>query len=415
MKTARILPSSLGLAVLLAACGGGGGGGAGPSGEGGPPPAASTTQIVVQPTSLADLERLCGEKGSRVIGPVEGTGWYRVEVPAGATADQFLHDMEGELEVEGADDDRGVAVPEGGGSTVPVFVDDGFDAIAIQSPLQSIGALAARGRGFRGAGVVVAVLDTGVVPTHPSLVGHVAPDGFDFVDDDPDPTDQRNFLDDDGDGLVDEGFGHGTFVASLVLAVAPDATILPIRVLNSDAVGTASSVARGIAWAVSHGADVINLSAGLLSSMPMIDEALANARSAGVLVFACAGNRGTSAVDYPALASAAVGVTALDAAGVRAPFASFDSSLDLSAPGVDLLGAHPLSPSGTARWSGTSFSTALATGAFAVLRGRDFASKSEDLVQRLENTAVSVDALNPMFAGRLGRGRVDLDRATQGP
>jgi hypothetical protein len=67
---------------------------------------------------------------------------------------------------------------------------------------------------------------------------------------------------------------------------------------------------------------------------------------------------------------------------------------------------------GTARWSGTSFSAALVTGSFALLRGHDPISSSATLWKRLSDTAVSVNALNPLYSGKLGKGRIDLGAAT---
>jgi len=133
--------------------------------------------------------------------------------------------------------------------------------------------------------------------------------------------------------------------------------------------------------------------------------------SGSVPVIAAAGNRQAN-VDFPAFLSEAQAVTAVELSGVKASFASYGSSVDVSAPGVDLLGAFPSSPSGVARWSGTSFSTALVTGGFALLRQLDPAGAFEDLLKRLGDTALSVDAQNPSFAGRLGKGRIDLAAAT---
>ena len=403
----RILPS-VGLAAVLAACGGGGGG----SGDvGDVPPPASATVVLVDPTSFDDLVELCDDKGAVILGPVEGTTYYEVQVPAGVEVDDFLEDLNDELEVEDEEEDEGVGVPEGGGGTQAAFVDDVFASIGTQPALTAIGALTAQARGYDGAGVVVAVIDTGVVASSPALAGRLVA-GWDFVGGDADPTDVANGVDEDRDGLVDEGVGHGTFVASLILAVAPQASIMPLRVLNSDSIGTASALARAVQYAIDHGADVINFSGGLAGESSVIVQAAENAKAAGVHVVSACGNRNRSPVDYPANASAVQAVTAIELTGVKASFASYGSDVDFVTPGVDLLGAHPRSPSGLARWSGTSFSTALVTGAFALLRGDDAVSSSEDLFDRLAATATSVDALNLPYQGKLGAGRVNLTAAT---
>jgi subtilisin family serine protease len=86
--------------------------------------------------------------------------------------------------------------------------------------------------------------------------------------------------------------------------------------------------------------------------------------------------------------------------------------VDLSAPAVDVIGAHPLSPTLTARWSGTSFATAMVSGGYALLKQRSPAAGVGAQLGRLETTAVNVDALNAGLSGRIGRGRVNLDAAT---
>jgi len=101
-----------------------------------------------------------------------------------------------------------------------------------------------------------------------------------------------------------------------------------------------------------------------------------------------------------------VAVASLDLDEIRARAA------DLAAPGEDLLGAHPSSPSGVARWSGTSFASALVSGAFAVVMAGIEPVPYDEYVGLLQGTARAVDDVNPEFAGELGAGCVDLDAAT---
>ncbi|MGZ4140806.1 MAG: S8 family serine peptidase, partial [Actinomycetota bacterium] len=113
---------------------------------------------------------------------------------------------------------------------------------ALQWGLKRVGAPAAWGVGT-GSGRIVAVIDTGVDPTHPDLRGQLVP-GHDFVDGDAQPWDEN---------------GHGTLVAGIIAAitgngvgvasVAPHAKIMPIRVLGADGTGSSSNVAAGIQWA----------------------------------------------------------------------------------------------------------------------------------------------------------------------
>jgi subtilisin family serine protease len=369
--------------------------------------------VLVDPVDETALDDLASEHGATVLGPVEGTDFYVVEAPQGISASDFLDDIEHDPRVEESHEDDGCGIPEGGLSTVPLFGGDPLAAIPSQPAMTAIGAPVALTR-YGGVGVIVAVVDTGISATHPSIAGRLAAGGIDLVDGDADPADVGNGLDDDGDGLIDEGVGHGTFVASLVLAVAPDARILPIRALDSDATGTISRIANGIAYAVSHGAHVINLSVGLPQGSSVLQQAVQNARGRGVAVIAAAGNRGGATVDFPATMSEVLAVTGLAGSTQKASFASYGSAVDLSAPAVEVIGAHPLSPTLTARWSGTSFSTALVTGGYALLKQRTPSAEVGTLFERLMLTATNVDGFNVGFAGKIGRGRLNLDAATSG-
>ena len=410
-------------ALALPACGGGGASSVddpivpatpGSGGDGGGVAVsskASRTQILVDPTTVDDLLKLCEEKGSQVLGECPGTEYCIVGVPKSTTVEKFLEDVGDEPCVEDAIPDEGVEFPEGDGSTIPAFVEEDPSTVVAQAALERLGLPAARARGLRGEGVVVAVLDTGVAADHPFLRGRVLP-GFDFVDGDDDASDVGNGVDDDHDGEVDEGVGHGTFVASLVLAAAPMARILPVRVLDSDAVGRAASVTQGIAWAVEQGAQIVNFSGGLSLDLRIVQQAIERANEAGAVVLAAAGNTG-GAVGFPARLPSVVAVTSIGLDDRKSDFSAFGPTVDFVAPGEDLAGAHPLSPTGYARWSGTSFSTALVAGALAVVRGQLGPALPDVLVEVLRATAVAVDDFNPVYKDRLGVGRPDVDAATR--
>ncbi|MBV7332645.1 S8 family serine peptidase [Chloroflexi bacterium TSY] len=116
----------------------------------------------------------------------------------------------------------------------------------------------------RGISSIVAVLDTGFQLDHPALAGNLTSARYDFVDDDAEPTEDFANLDTNGDGVVDDIAGHGTHVATTLLLVAPDAQIMPIRVLDANGRGNVFLIAEAVDFAVQNGAHVINMSLVLL-------------------------------------------------------------------------------------------------------------------------------------------------------
>lgn len=202
-----------------------------------------------------------------------------------------------------------------------------------------------------GTGAVVAVVDTGIDFTQPDLQGQVL-QGATFTGCQTQrPCGNGDFRGPDGQNNGDE---HGTHVAGTIAAVrgngigvvgvAPSAKILPVKVLE-DGSGSSEDIGDGIRWAADHGADVVNLSlgsvpggqalaiSGLDSAMR---EAIAYARSKGVLTVAAAGNSSTALCNDPAFTSAAICVGATDRNGLHSWYSELPNKTDfksVSAPG----------------------------------------------------------------------------------
>ena len=182
-----------------------------------------------------------------------------------------------------------------------------------------------------GAGAVVAVVDSGVLASHPDLAGRLLP-GHDFVQNDDTPQD---------------GHGHGTHVTGIVAAnegngvgvgsVAPGAVVLPVRVLDDKGGGDTAGVVKGIDYAVAHGAQVINLSLGgdvpLLANDPEVGKAFDRAIAAGVVVVAAAGNSSAPFCDQPSVQGKLLCVGAVDRHGVQSFFSNFAGNQGVMAPG----------------------------------------------------------------------------------
>jgi len=261
----------------------------------------------------------------------------------------------------------------------------------------------------------VGIVDSGIDPQHEAFEGRVLPGGYDFVDEDTSPWEEADGLDNDFDTVVDEGFGHGTMVAGVVRLVAPDADILPIRVLDDEGRSSVWLVAEGIRHAIDAGVDVINLSLGLQQSSSVITVEVQQAALAGILVVAAAGNESTETPSFhPASLPECVMVTALDSLDVKADFADWNELVEVSAPGTGVRSAYP--GGGWALGSGCSFATPFLVGSAALVM--DVAPALPASLVR-EKIGAGVQGIyeipgNEPYLGKLGSGRVWLPGALAG-
>lgn len=281
-----------------------------------------------------------------------------------------------------------------------------------------------------GQGVVVAVVDTGVDLKHPDLVGRLLP-GKDFVDEDDDPTDEH---------------GHGTLVAGIIAAnrgngigvagVAPKASILPVRALNEDGVGSPDLVADAIDWSVSQGADIINLSLSVVPGDSTFDSIFTSGRversieaasNAGALVFIASGNTATGGRSTTAFDASTPGVLVIGAStkgDTRAAYSDYGSGLDLVAPGggttrdPSTAGCSQSKAIISTWWTqkggsvygatcGTSMATAFASGVGALLVSQGLTNRRA--ATRMIDTAKDLYVAGP--DAQTGSGRVDAAAA----
>lgn len=244
----------------------------------------------------------------------------------------------------------------------------------------------------RGNGVKVAVVDTGV-SVHDDLQGTILA-GYDATAA-------------AGNGRND-GHGHGTHVAGTIAAtanngrgvagVAPNASIIPVKVLSDSGSGYTSDVAEGIVWAADHGADIISMSLGGGSAAAM-QTAVEYAQSKGDLVIAAAGNsrQSGSPTSYPAAYAGVLGVAATTSDDSIAYYSNQGSYVDIAAPGSSIMSTIPTNS--YASWSGTSMATPHVSGVAALVLAKE----------RTTGATTPVDMLLTGTADDLGTAGWDSD------
>ena len=200
-------------------------------------------------------------------------------------------------------------------------------------------------------------------------------------------------------GSALDDHGHGTIVAGIVAAAANNghgvagiafsSQIVPVKVMDSNGTGTYASITNGILWAARSGARVINLSLGGLEFSQTLCDAVAQARSAGALVVAAAGNKGTSAPSYPAACPGTVGVAATDANDNVTSFSNVGSpNVFVSAPGVSIVSTYLNNSYGPT--DGTSVSAPIVSALGALLFGQVPARTPDDVKRILASTSAKV-------------------------
>ncbi|WP_370589259.1 S8 family peptidase [Thermoactinomyces sp. CICC 10521] len=240
--------------------------------------------------------------------------------------------------------------------------------------------------------VKIAIVDTGVQYDHPDLSGKVIK-GYDFVNNDSDPYDQN---------------GHGTHCAGIAAAVtnnsrgiagiAPNVSILAVRVLDANGSGTLANVANGIQYAADQGAKVISLSLGGSAGTSTLQNAVNYAWSKGAVVVAAAGNESTSAPSYPAYYSNAIAVASTDSSDRLSYFSNYGSWVDVAAPGSSIFSTYLGSTYQTL--SGTSMATPHVAGLAGLLASQG--RSNSQIRAAIENTADRISGTGTYFTyGRI--------------
>lgn len=257
-----------------------------------------------------------------------------------------------------------------------------------------------------GAGVTIAILDSGVDPTHPDLIPNLVP-GYNFYDYDTNTADVC---------------GHGTAVAGVAAAagnnaigvagVAMRSKIMPVRIAYYDySIGSCyaytSTIADGIMYAADHGARVVNVSYGPLADSSTIQSAGTYLKSTGGLLFMSAGNTGLDEGSFST--TSLIAVSATDINDAKASWSSYGSFVSLSAPGANILTTNNGGSYGS--WNGTSFASPLVAGVAALVMSAKPSLTGDEVENILFTTAV--DLGTPGRDSSFGYGRVNANAAVQ--
>jgi subtilisin family serine protease len=275
-----------------------------------------------------------------------------------------------------------------------------------------------------GAGVKVAVIDSGIDLQHPAFQGGLAATSemWDYVGNDAIPQ-EEGVLD------TDAAYGHGTSVAGIILQIAPKATILPLRVLGPDGSGDVLNVAAAINRAMQAGAKIINLSLGSDINSQAVNDAISAATLRGIFVISSSGNTNNQNVTFPAnqanvdttlTGQYSLSVSSVDANDDKSLFSTWGTSLEISAPGELVFGPVPENRLGA--WSGTSMSAPMVSASLALALGQNSSLSLADLTTKLKNTAYNIYKSDKNAAYKidspsagvssvrlLGEGRLDIE------
>lgn len=372
-RAAAALLAALWVALMLAPAGRAQAQGEGPVPipDGGAAQAANSARAVARPAqaqipgqfivhlgqgaSRAQGEQFAREAGAQVVRYIEALGVIVIRVPDARPAE---------------------ALPP---SAAVAFVEPDYQVSAAVAPLDSTDDLYALQWGHPATNipaawaalppgaptVTVAVLDSGVCADHPDLVGRVLT-GWDFVD---------------GDDVPQDVYNHGCSVTGIIAAntdntegiagVAPNAQILPVRVLDQNGFGAYSTVAEGMVYAVDNGAQILNMSLSGPFPSPTLENAVNYAKANGVKIVAAAGNYGQEGAQYPAAYPDVIAVGAVDENLRPSDFSNYGSDIDVWAPGRQIASTAPIGVyTYPYQWNtGTSFAAPYVAGYMAVLMG----------------------------------------------
>jgi len=238
--------------------------------------------------------------------------------------------------------------------------------------------------------IIVAVLDTGINKDNQDLAERVVA--------------EVNFT---GSPTSDDLYGHGTHMAGTIAAIAPECQLMNVKVADDVGRCEPSVVARGIIWAVDHGARVINLSLSMKAS-PNLEEAVNYAWSQGAILITAAGNRGGSEPSYPAYYVNCLAVAGTNKNNSLALLSSYGDWVDVAAPGFNIYSELPQNQYGYK--TGTSAAGAHVSGVAALVFSVAEDSNGNGAVNDEVRWAIE-NSCTPIAGDGVGQGLVNAFQA----
>lgn len=407
------------------------------------PAAADNRFIVRAPPGLPSLQQVCLLLGCQISGGLDGSlgKLFLVTVPDFIDPNTFLQTLRSQPGITHVELDALLKVMQATAAAPPSWLSDDtpvvyFGATVIHGyvsqPAISIIRLPDTQTTFSVSGAgTVAVIDTGVDPTHPILQSVLVP-GYDFTrniagsaSELPDVNQSSigsgaspAMVNQESAAILDpasalnlgqpqyQAFGHGTMVSGIVHLVAPTAYIMPLKAFKADGTGYLSDILRAIYFAVQNGARVINMSFSFSTYSHEASDAIKFATRHQVICVASAGNDGKEEIVYPAALADVMGVASTTNNDTLSTFSNYGEDLVwVAAPGEGIVSTYPFGTFG-AGW-GTSFSAPFVSGAAALLLNVS-PSFNESSAERSLAHAVWISP-------DLGNGRLDLYQAVRAP
>ena len=372
-------------------------------------------QVIVKlnPILGATVGQINATYGSTTLEPFPGsTNVYLLGLPTGSGVTATVEQMVNDPRLLYAEPNFFAQSPEGG-ARHRAWGDSDVAPTSQEYAAQALGLVSAHAIS-QGKSTRVAVLDTGAQLDHPALKANFKDAWrYDFVEGDENPSDLPVGRDADCDGDKDEMVGHGTHVAGIVDITAPEAKIMPLRVLDTEGYGNVFTIAKAVYFAEQNRADVINLSLGSPSRSKLLQEVIEDATANGVVVAAAAGNSNSLLAHYPAAgngvaasADGLVAVTSVNMYEQKSYFANYGTWVDIAAPGEGIRSAFPVSK--YAYWSGTSMATPFVSGQAALIHAVYGSVDAASVEKRIRCSARPLLVTDPIYAAMLGAGRADV-------